>query len=114
MTYDIQYKEGDIDTVGALLSDNTGLLDLTGKTITFVMKDVDTKLIKYTITCTPGGTINNIYYSGAHGGVTIPFSATETLAGGLFDGEFVVTGSLSTIHIPSGDNYISIMIWDQV
>lgn len=114
MTYDIQYKQGDVDTVGNILSDDDGVLDLTGKTVTLVMVDIATELILYPITCSLGGTVNGVYYSAARGGVTVPFSTVETLTSGEFKGEFVVVGSTSTVHIPSGNNYLSIMIWEKV
>ena len=118
MTYNIQYKQGDVDTVGNVLSDDDGVIDLSGKTVTLAMVDVATESIFYEIDCILGGWVktNGIltYYSAARGGVTAQFSAVETLTSGEFKGEFVVVGSTSTVHIPSGNNYLSIMIWEKV
>jgi len=118
MTYDIQYKQGDVDTVGNIISDDDGVMDLTGKTITLAMVDVATESIFYEIDCILGGWVKTngvwVYYSAARGGVTAQFSTVETLTSGEFKGEFVVTGAASTVHIPSGNNYLSIMIWEKV
>ena len=114
MTYDIEYKQGDVDTVGVVLSDNDGVIDLTGKTVTYVMKDLQTGEVRHEISCTLGGTVNGVYHSAAHGGVTITFTATETHTPGQFKSEFVITGTNFVRHIPSGNNYTSVMIWDKV
>ena len=114
MTYDIEYKQDDVDTVGAVLSDHDGVLDLTDKTVNYVMKDLQTGEVRHEISCTLGGTVNGIYHSAAHGGVTIPFTATETPTPGQFKSEFVVTGTNFVRHIPSGNNYKSVMIWEKV
>lgn len=114
MTYDIEWKQGDVDSAGAIILDVNGLVDLTNKTVKLVMKDVDTEIVKYEINCTLSGIYNGVYYSAARGGVSVPFSELETLVSGLFKGEFVVTGSISTVHMPSGNNYLSIMIWEKV
>lgn len=114
MGYDIEYKQGDIDTAGAVISDDEGVIDLTEKTVNFVMKDIETETHRYEISCTLGGKVNGIYYSPARGGVTIPFTEIETAETGLFNGEFVIIGSSSTIRVPSGNKYLSIMIWDKI
>lgn len=114
MSYDVEYKQGDVDTAGAVLSDDDGVIDLTGKTATYVMKDLETGEIRHEISCTPGGWVNGLYHSAAHGGVTVLYSGTETATGGQFKSEFVVTGSNFVRHIPSGNNYISVMIWEKV
>lgn len=114
MTYDIEYKQGDIDSVGAVLSDDNGVIDLTDTTVIYVMKDLETGETRYEISCTLGGTVNGIYHSAAHGGVTVPFTGTETSASGQFKSEFVVTGTNFVRHIPSGNNYKSVMIWEKV
>ena len=114
MTYDLEYKQGDVDTVGVVLSDNDGVLDLTSKTVTYVMKDLNTGEIRHEITCTLGGTVNGIYHSAAHGGATVTFTETETAAHGQYKSEFVVTGPNFKRHIPSGNNYKSVMIWEKV
>jgi hypothetical protein len=114
MSYDIEYKQGDVDAVGAVLSDDSGVLDLTDKTITFVMADLQSGVAKYEISCTLGGTVNGVYHPAAHGGVTIPFTATETAAFGQYKSEFVVTGTNYVRHIPSGNKYKSVMIWEKV
>ncbi|MFA6768940.1 MAG: hypothetical protein WCR86_11045 [Parabacteroides sp.] len=114
MSYDVEYKQGDVDTVGFVLSDDDGAIDLTDKTVTYVMKDLQTGDVRYEISCTLGGTVNGIYYSAAQGGGTVPFSGTETTTSGQFKSEFVVTGTNFVRHIPSGNNYKSIMIWEKV
>lgn len=119
MSYDIEYKQGDSDTAGARLYDDNGLLDLTDKTVTFVMKDLSEGTNRFEIPCTLGGSYQNIYYSPARGGVTIPFSSIETAVNEQFKGEFVISwtdtnGFTYTRHCPSGNNYHSIMIWEKV
>lgn len=114
MTYDIEYKQGDVDTAGAVLSDDDGVLDLTGKTVIYVMNDLQTETDRHEISCTLGGTVNGVYHSAAHGGVTIPFTGTETATYGQYKSEFVVTGANFERRIPSGDNYKSVMIWEKV
>ncbi|MFA6769480.1 MAG: hypothetical protein WCR86_13805 [Parabacteroides sp.] len=114
MSYDVEYKQGDVDTAGFVLSDDDGAIDLTDKTVTYVMKNLQTGEIRYEISCTPGGTVNGIYYSAAHGGGTVPFSGTETSTSGQYKSEFVVTGTNFVRHVPSGNNYKSVMIWEKV
>ncbi|MEN6293609.1 MAG: hypothetical protein ABFD07_16540 [Methanobacterium sp.] len=114
MTYDFEYKQGDVDTAGAVLSDDDGALDLTDKTVTYIMKDLQTGLTKYEISCTLGGTVDGVYHSAAHGGVTVPFTATETAKSGQFKSEYVITGTNFVKHVPSGNNYKSVMIWEKV
>lgn len=103
-----------MDKAHAVLSDNNGLIDLTGKKITFVMKDLFSGENRFEIICIPSCIYNGKYYSAARGGVTIPFSAIETTLSGVFKGEFVVTSNDATVHIPSGNLYISIMVWESV
>jgi hypothetical protein len=114
MTYDVEYKQEDIDTSGVVLSDSNGVLDLTDKTVTFVMKDLNTGEIRHEISCTLGGWVNGIYHSAAHGGATVSFTGTETSSSGQYKSEFVVTGTNFKRHIPSGNNYKSVMIWEKV
>lgn len=119
-TYDIEYKQGDVDSVGAVLSQYDPLVqsnvvrDLTGCTVTLVMKDIETETHRFVINCTLGGTYQGVYYSAARGGITIPFADTNTAVAGLFYGEFIVVGNGSTAHIPSGNKYLQIMIWDAI
>ncbi len=115
MTYDLEYKQGDIDTTGSVLSDANGVIDLTDKTVIFVMKEVGGTL-SYTITCSLGCTYQGVYYSAARGGVTTLFSQVETLVEGEYEGEFIVSGTDAlgrpwVRHIPSGDRFNSVMIW---
>lgn len=112
-TYDIEYKQSDVDTSGAVLSDDDGVLDLTGKTVTYMMKDLNTGEVRHEISCTLGGTVNGIYHTAAHGGVTVPFTGTETSTSGQYKSEFVVTGTNFVRHVPSGNNYKSVMIWEK-
>lgn len=114
MTYDVEYKQEDVDTSGAVLSDSNGVLDLTGKTVTYVMKDLSTGVIRHEISCTLGGTVNGIYHDAAHGGVTVSFTETETTTSGQYKGEFVVVGTDIKRRVPSGNNYKSVMIWEKV
>lgn len=126
MSFDIEYKQDDADTAGAILSDNNGPLDLTGKTVTFVIKDtdvyVDQEAARYEIPCILGGYYQNSYYSAARGGVTIPFIPTEvskpTQQAGIFKGEFVITWAQNnftyTRRCPSGNNTHTIMIWEKL
>lgn len=115
MSYDIEYKQGDSDTAGFSLTDDDGVIDLTGKTVIFVMQEIDGDEY-YEISCSLGGMYRGAYYSAARGGVTTLFSTVQTLKIGDFEGEFVVYGLDSngdpwTRHIPSGDNFLSVRIW---
>lgn len=112
--YDIQYKQGEKDTANAVLSQNGNLIDLTPYTVTFVMINTQTNVVKGPITCTLGCTYKGEYYSGARGGVQIPFSDVDTADSGLFHGEWVLTSSNSISRVPSGENYVQIKIWEKV
>ncbi|MDD4521714.1 MAG: hypothetical protein PHW84_02015 [Methanosarcina sp.] len=112
--YDIEYKQDDVDTAGTTLQDDDGLLDLTGKTVTLIMKKVDADTPRYEIPCTPGGTVNGVYYSAARGGVTTSFSKVQTAVPDEYEGEFVVVGENFERRIPSGNNHKKIMIWEKL
>lgn len=128
--YNIEYKQGDSDKAGTVLSDNDGVLDLTAKTVAFVMKRYDTDTPKYRIPCSLGGTYQGVYYSPARGGVTTLFSKAnavieegtstlDTLEAAEYIGEFVVSGTDENgdpfeKHIPSGNNYYHVMIWEKI
>lgn len=115
MNYDLEYKQGDSDTAGSVLTDANGVIDLTDKTVIFVMKELDGAQT-YEIPCSLGGTYQGVYYSAARGGVTTLFSQVETLNEKEYEGEFIVSGTDSSgnvwvRHIPSGDHFKSVMIW---
>jgi hypothetical protein len=115
VSYDLEYKQGDSDTAGSVLSDANGVLDLTNKTVIFVMKQIDGSR-QYEINCSLGGIYQGAYYSAARGGVTTLFSRVETLTAGEYEGEFIVSGTDASgnswvRHIPSGDRFKSVMIW---
>jgi hypothetical protein len=110
---DITFKTGDVDYVGIVLKQNNTGINLTGYTVTFVMKNTATSA-KQTITCTQGATISGNSVEFASGGITIPFSSTNTGTAGSFNGEFILskTSPNSVIHIPSGTNYLTMTIID--
>ncbi len=112
--YNIEYTQNDVDSIGAILYRNGTPLDLTGCTVQFVMKDVETGEHRYPINCILGGTVEDYYFPAIKGGVTIPFTAKETAMSGLFKGKFVISGTWGVAHAPSGDNYLNIMIWEDV
>ncbi len=122
MSFDIEYKQDDSDKAGAILSDVNGLMDLTGKTVSFVIKDTGYGSTRYEIPCTLGGYYNNLYYTAARGGVTIPFipdgALKPTSVPGLFKGEFVISwvynGVTYSRRCPSGQNTHSVMIWEKL
>lgn len=85
MTYDIEIGQGDTDSIPAVLKENGVGFNLTGTTITFSLKN-DLGSITYDITCLPGAIVNGVTVPFTEGGITIPFSSTETAASGLFFG----------------------------
>lgn len=109
---DIEYKTGDADSVGAILTQNGTAINLTGWTVNFSMKPTTGE--KITIPCTLGGTVSGTYVPATSGGVTIPFSASNTATAGQYRGEFEITNSGTVAHIPSGNNYYTITIWESL
>lgn len=112
MTYDIEYKTGDTDDVGAVLSMDGEAIDLTGMTVSFVMKSAAGT--KETLACSLGGTVNNIYVPETAGGCTIHFDETATGTAGIYRGEFIVSLGDADVHIPSGNNFVNIVIWESL
>jgi hypothetical protein len=110
---DIEYKTGDIDSVGVAVKQNGFGMDLTGYTVTCVLKNNATGA-KFILNCTPGARVNGTDVLVSQGGVTIPFSSTATADAGTLKAELVATKTGSTIHIPSGNNYMSVTIYESL
>lgn len=106
----IEYKTGDVDDIGAILSENGTGIDLEGYTVEFVMKHTSGNRV--IVPCSLGSTVNGTDILSSAGGVTINFSAESTSVSGVYNAEFVATIGENVIHIPSGSNYISVTIWD--
>ena len=108
----IVYKVGDVDDAAAILYENDVAVDLTGATVSFVMKK-DTTVI--TISCTLGCIYEGEAVTAASGGVTIPFSAVETATAGRYQAEFVIERGGYVGHNPSStsatNNYHTVIIW---
>lgn len=111
-TYDIQYKVGDTDTVGAILKQNDAAIDLTGYIVSFRMKNTAGTL--RTITCSLGGVVNGTNVPGTSGGITAQFTASDTAVADDYNGEFVMTNASGSVRIPSGNNYIKVKVWDAI
>ena len=111
MSYDIEYKKGDCDDVGARILENGSPVDLTGYTVQLVIKNT---AARHVLDCSLGGTVNLAEFSAIEGGVTIHFTDTETATVGQYQGEFVLTLGTNVVHVPSGPNYLSIAIWDSL
>jgi hypothetical protein len=109
MSYHMEFKTGDIDDVGAVLKENGIAIDLIDATVTFILKN-NTET-KYTIQCVLGGYFNGEYIYPSNGGVTIPFTEVELSTEGQYQGEFIVSKNNRSVRIPSGNNYILIMVW---
>ncbi len=108
----IDYKVGDSDEVGTILKQNNVAVNLTGYTVSFTMKSTDIST-RYELQCTLGGTVDGKYVPASAGGLTIHFTATETVAVGEYMGEYVVSdGYGNSVRFPSGNNHISITIWE--
>lgn len=112
----IDYKRTDSDEVGTVLKQNGAAVNLTGYTVSFTMKSTDISTpTRYELMCTLGGTVDGKYVPASSGGLTIHFTATETVAVGEYLGEYVVSdGYGNSVSFPSGDNYISITIWERL
>lgn len=111
--YDIEYKVGDTDNIGTILKHNGVAVNLTGFTVEFIMKsDAGTRI---TVPCTLGGDVNGTPVAGASGGITAHFTSTSTATAGTYSGEFVASWSATeSIRFPSGNNYVSVKIWEAI
>jgi hypothetical protein len=112
MSFDIEYKKGDVDNVGAVLKENGVGVKLTGCTVVFVMKNDSG--IRYVIDCSEGGTVNGVFIPFSAGGVTAEFTAVSTSEVGIFSGEFVVSNAYGSIRFPSGNVYVTVKIWEAI
>lgn len=108
---DIEYKTGDADLIGAVLRQNGVPINLTGCTVTFTIKSSD-GATRLSLPCTLGGTYNGTNVPASEGGVTIIFGTTATATAGQYRCEFVVTNSDNIAHIPSGNNFLTLTIWE--
>ena len=106
----IEYKTGDVDDLGAKLEENGTGIDLDGFTVELILKDTnDTRIV---VSCTLGGTVSGVDVLSSEGGVTAHFTADSTATAGIYHAEFVATIGDNVIHIPSGNNYITVTIWE--
>ena len=113
--YDIEFKQGEKGIRNAVLFFEDGsLIDLTPYTVTFVMKDSVSGVLKTPITCTQGCTFRGQTISAARGGVATPFTDTDTAAAGTFLGEWVLTSSDVDYRVPEGDKFVQVKIWENV
>ena len=107
---DIEFKVGDADKVGAILKENGVGINLTGYDISFIMKSSSGERV--TIPCTLNGVVNGVSVPATTGGVTIPFTTVHTATAGNYRCEFLISNGDTTAHIPSGNNYLSMTIWE--
>lgn len=112
---DIEFKTGDADIVGAILKQNGVGINLTGYSVNFIMKNtMNSENERVTIPCTLNSVVNGVSVPATSGGVSIPFTAIHTAAAGNYNGEFIITGDQTIAHIPSGNSYITITIWESL
>jgi hypothetical protein len=110
---DIEYKTGDADLLGVQLLQYNRPIDLTGYEIKFVMKHTSGSRIE--IPCTLNGVVDGVYVPGTSGGVTVPFTSAHLATAGNYRGEFVITKGTSIVaHLPNGNNYYTITIWESL
>jgi hypothetical protein len=107
---DIEFKVGDADIVGAQLKENGVGINLTGYTVSLVMKSSAGDRV--TIPCTLNGTVNGVSVPATAGGVTIPFAATHTATAGNYRFEFLISNGTTVARIPSGNNYFTLTVWE--
>jgi len=107
---DIEFKTGDADKVGAILKMNGVGINLTGYSVSFVMKSSDGERV--IIPCTLNGVVNGESVPATSGGVTIPFTETHTATAGNYRCEFLISDGDTTAHIPSGNNYLTMTVWE--
>ena len=107
---DIEFKVGDADKVGAILKMNGVGINLTGYSVSFVMKSSAGERV--IIPCTLNGTVNGVSVPATSGGVTIPFNETHTATAGNYRCEFLISDGDATAHIPSGNNYLAMTVWE--
>lgn len=102
MSYDIVYKTGDSDIIGAIIKENGIGVNLTGRIVTFVMKNPDG--LRVVVPCTLGGTVNKVYVPGTSGGVSINFTEESTAVADEYEGEFVISwGDTDSVRAPGGN-----------
>ncbi len=107
---DIEFKTGDADKVGAILKMNGVGINLTGYSVSFVMKSSAGERV--IIPCTLNGTVNGVSVPATAGGVTIPFAATHTATAGNYRFEFLISNGTTVARIPSGNNYYTLTVWE--
>lgn len=106
--YDIELCQGDADSVAVLLKENGVLVNLTGSTVTFSMKNETGT--EYIIECAQGAVRDGISYPFSQGGVTIPLSSSHTLNAGVYKGKITVVKLTVQTTFPSGSDYISVRV----
>jgi hypothetical protein len=112
MSFDIDLGQGDSDDVGVLLTENGIGSNLTGGTIKLSMKtDTGTKK---EVTCLAGGIVNGVNYTLAQGGITIPFTPTETATPSVYRGKIIVSMLGSQATYPSGQESITVTVWEGI
>jgi hypothetical protein len=109
--YDIELGQNDTDSRNAVLYQNSIKIDLTPYTISFhIENDSGTH---YDITCVAQTGDAAIPLS--LGGISIPFTPSETSVPGLYTGKFYLTDALGhTITVPTSSTYPTVMIWEAV
>lgn len=108
MSNTIEYKAGDIDTIGAIIIEDGNPMDLSDATVSFIMKKDSQKI---TLVCDLGGFVNGIDVLAIDGGVTINVTSDATATPGQYQGEFLITKDGYIAHAPSGNNFITVTIW---
>lgn len=108
MTDVIYYKVGDVDDLGAILSQDGVPMDLTGATVTMTLKS--STGTRTSLSCSLGGLVNEVFVPGDSGGVTVHVTAQDTAVVGEYRGEVIVTAGSYIAHIPSGNEYITFKV----
>lgn len=110
MAFDITIKKGDRSrSVSADLSVDGVAINLSGCTVTFIMRNRATNVVKVNAAC--------VIVTAATGSVRYDWGATDTNEVGDYDVEFKITnGSGLVERVPThpGKKYYSAQVWDNL
>jgi hypothetical protein len=104
----LELGQDDIYNIAVYLSDENGIVDLTGATILFCLVN-EMKTITHNLQCTPGSWFDGTSVSPTTGVFLIPVTETISSSSGLFFGEFKVTVAGWTRTFPK-NHYIPVRI----
>ncbi|MCK9310678.1 MAG: hypothetical protein M0P26_00205 [Bacteroidales bacterium] len=112
VTYELELNQGDSINVGMLLKEGGVGVNLTGSIVTFSMKNEAE--VEFNIVCAQGGTVNGKTYTFEEGGITVPFSAVNTVNANVFQGKVYAVKAAVQKTFPSSSTYITVKIWEAI